>query len=268
MTDIPFGAPVHSRLGITARLDDGQLVFDLVPQPETMHHGVVRASVLSYAVDALAGIVIDQDPDVWSLTSDMTVRMRPLPAPTRIIATSRILREGRRSVTSAVELVSDGGAHVATGAIGFARVARRPTDPPKPRITLDGVVELFGRVPSIEQPLREAAGIESVDPAAGVVQVELTSDLRNPAGTMQGAMVALVAESAAEDLLAARFGVTAVVTDLDLRYLAQTQAGPVRTSCRLLGDGPDAAVEVSLVDVSTERLTTLVYARAAAPPAG
>jgi acyl-coenzyme A thioesterase PaaI-like protein len=265
MTDIPVGAPVHSRLGVTARLEGEQLVFDLVPQAETMHHGAIRASVISYAVDALAGIPIDGDPEVWSLTSDMSVRMRPIPAPARIVATGRILREGRRSVTSAVELVSDAGDLVATGAIGFARVPRRPTDPPKPRFTLDSVVEMFGRTGRLDRPLREAAGIESVDAAAGVVRVELTSDIRNPAGTLQGAMVALVAESAVEDLLAARFGVDAVVTDLDLRYLAQTQAGPVRTSCRLLGDGSEAAIEVALVDESTDRLTTLVYARAAAP---
>ena len=31
------------------------------------------------------------------------------------------------------------------------------------------------------------------------------ADLRNPAGTLQGAMVALLAEAAAEELLAARF---------------------------------------------------------------
>ncbi len=57
-----------------------------------------------------------------------------------------------------------------------------------------------------------------------------------------------------------------IVTDLDLRYLERTQAGPVRTRSRLLGSGPDAAVQVELVDLSTDRTTTLVYARAIPVP--
>ncbi|HET6951781.1 MAG TPA: PaaI family thioesterase [Acidimicrobiales bacterium] len=270
MTDIAgAGTPVHGRLGVTAGIEDGELRLGLRPPAETLHHGVVRASVLAYLVDAAAGIPIDDDPDVWTLTTDMTVRMRPAPAPARIGAASRVLRRGRRSVTCAVELTTERGAHLATGAIGFARVARKASDPPKPVLTPDGMVELFGTIDPIDRPVREAAGIEVVDPAAGVVQVELTPELRNPAGTLQGAMVALVAEAAAEDLVSTRFGVAAVVTDLDLRYLAQTRAGPVRTTSRLLGDGPDAPIEVALVDTSTGTLTTLVYARTArADPGG
>ena len=105
-----------------------------------------------------------------------------------------------------------------------------------------------------------------IDAAAGVVQVELTSDLRNPAGTLQGAMVALVAEAATEELVSSLAGSPVIVTDLDLRYLERTQAGPVRTRSRLLGAGPDAAVQVELVDLSTDRTTTLVYARAVPVP--
>ena len=79
-------------------------------------------------------------------------------------------------------------------------------------------------------------------------------------------MVALVAEAAAEEMASARFGSAAVVTELDLRYLAQTGAGPVRSRCELLGDGPDAPMQVELVDTSSDRLTTLVYARTAVVP--
>ena len=79
-------------------------------------------------------------------------------------------------------------------------------------------------------------------------------------------MVALLAEAAAEDLVTARFGAPAVVTDLDLRYLAKASEGPIRTRSRLLGAGPDAPVEVALVDTSTGTPTTLVYARTAVGP--
>jgi hypothetical protein len=77
-------------------------------------------------------------------------------------------------------------------------------------------------------------------------------------------MVALLAEAAAEDLVTTRFESPFVVTDLDLRYLRKAEVGPVRTRSRLLGTGPDAPVQVELIDTSTGEITTLVYARAVA----
>ena len=263
MTDIPSQiSSVPARLGVTARFEDGSLELDLVPRPELLHHGILRASVVSYVVDALAGISVDGDASVWTLTTDMSIRMRPVPAPQSLTAVNTILRRGRRSVTSTVEVTSDDGTALATGAIGFAHIPRKDGDPPKPIVPPEMAPQLF-RVPEpLTRPLREEAGIEVIDAAEGIVQVEITPDLQNPAGTLQGAMVALVAEAAAEELVAARFESPVVVTDLDLRYLAQTQAGPVRTRSRLLGTGPDSSVQVERIDTSTDRLTTLVYARA------
>lgn len=261
MTDVPsMRTSVPGRLGLTAEMHDGVPVLGLVPHPHTLHHGVVRVSVLAFLVDVAAGLVADDDPDRWALTSDMSVRMRPMAAPERIEAVNTVLRRGQRSVTCRVDLTSDVGP-VATGAIGFVRLARRDRDPVKPTMSAERLADVFPETARLSRPLREEAGIEVVDAAAGIVQLEVTEALRNPAGTLQGAMVALVAESAAEDLLSARSGVPVVMVDLDLRYLAQAHVGPVRTACRLLGDGPGAPVEVELIDTSTDRVTTLVYAR-------
>lgn len=266
MTDLPTPGmmAVPARLGVTARIVEGSLVIDVVPQDHTLRHGVLRASVVSFAVDAVAGILVDDDPEVWTFTTDLSVRMRPVPAPARVRAVERPLRRGRRSVTSAVEVTDESGASVATGTIGFARVPRKPTDPPKLGMTPELAAEAMADLPTLDAPLRDAAGIEVLDAAEGVVEVAVTPALTNPAGTLQGAMVALLAEVAAEDLVAARFGIPAVVVDLDLRYLAQARVGPVRTRSRLLGDGPGDPIEVELVDTSTDVVTTVAYARAVA----
>jgi acyl-coenzyme A thioesterase PaaI-like protein len=262
VTDVSSqGTSLPSRLGVTARFEDGQLILELRPQPEALHCGVVRASVLSFVIDVVAGVPLDQDASVWTLTSDMSVRMRSVRAPARIDATCRIVRQGRRSATCLVELRSETGAPVATGAIGFAKVPRKATDPPKPNVPLGQTPVIFRDAAALALPLRDEARIEVIDPAEGVVQVEVTPDLRNPAGTLQGAMVALLAEAAAEDLLTTRFGLPIVITDLDIRYLRKTEVGPVRSRSRLLGTGPDASVEVELIDTSSDQLTTLVYAR-------
>jgi acyl-coenzyme A thioesterase PaaI-like protein len=261
MTDISGpGTSLPSRLGVAARFEDDHLVLELRPQEEALHHGVVRASVLAFVVDVVAGIPLDQDADMWTLTSDMSVRMRPLPAPERIDATSTILRQGRRSATSLVEMRTGEGAPIATGAIGFVKTPRKATDPPKPKVSLGQTPLLFRDSTTLARPLREEAGIQVINAAEGIVQVEVTPDLRNPAGTLQGAMVALLAEAAAEDLATTRFESSFVVTDLDLRYLRKAQVGPVRTRSRLLGIGPDAPIQIELIDTSTGEITTLVYA--------
>ena len=265
MTDLSStGSPLPSRLGVAARFGESGLVLELTPREETQHHGIVRASVLSFVIDVVAGVPLDQDADVWTLTSDMSVRMRPMAAPDRIDATSTVLRQGRRSATCLVELRTDQGTPIATGAIGFVKIRRKTTDPPKPNVPLGQIPLIFRDPTTLARPLREEAGILVIDAAEGIVQVEVTPDLRNPAGTLQGAMVALLAESAAEDLMAARFESPFVVTELDLRYLRKAQTGPVRTRSRLLGTGPDAPVQVELIDTSTDEITTLVYASAVA----
>ncbi len=151
---------------------------------------------------------------------------------------------------------------IAVGAIGFVKIARRESDPPKPHVSPEGAAALFRGHGGLARPLREEAGIHVVNASMGEVQMEVTPVLRNPAGTLQGAMVALLAEAATEEFVSTRFDSPALVTDLDLRYLAQAQVGPLRTRCRALGTGPDAPIQVELIDTSVDRITTLVYARA------
>jgi acyl-coenzyme A thioesterase PaaI-like protein len=263
MTDLGGASnTVPARLGVSGRFEDGQLILDVTPIDPVLTRGVVRVSVLAYAADAVAGICLDDDPTHWTLTTDLSVRMLPVAAPMRISATNTIVRRGGRSATCRVTMTDDHGSSIASAAVGFARVPRRDTDPPKPAITPEQVPALFGRATPLDRPLREAAAVEVVDAGAGVVEVLVTPELRNPAGTIQGAMVALVVEAAAEELVAARFGRPAIVTDLEVRYLAQAQHGPVRSRCELLGDQPDSPVLVELFDTSADRLTTLAYARA------
>jgi acyl-coenzyme A thioesterase PaaI-like protein len=139
----PAVMSVPGRLGLIARFEESELRLDLLPMPETLHLGVVRASVLSFVIDAVAGIVLDQDPEVWTFTSDMSVRMRPTPAPGRIEAVNTIVRRGGRSATCQVELTADDGRPVATGAIGFVNVPRKESDPPKYLLRPEQALGLF-----------------------------------------------------------------------------------------------------------------------------
>ena len=102
----------------------------------------------------------------------------------------------------------------------------------------------------------------SIDPTAGVVEMAVRPEVCNPAGTIQGAMVALVAEAATEDLLEST-GQPVVVTDLDIRYLGQATVGPRAVALpRLRRRPPCPPVQVELIDLATDRITTLAYTRA------
>jgi len=264
MTDLPANiASVPARLGATGLVDERGLVIELEPQDEELHHGVLRASVIAFAVDVVAGVTLDTDPEAWTFTTDLSLRMRPIPAPAKITASGTILRQGRRSAHCRVDVVDGQGAEVAVSALGFAHVPRKPTDPTKPIVSPMDVAALFSSHDRITRSLREEAEIIPIDPGAGVVELAVRPEVCNPAGTIQGAMVALVAEAATEDLLGST-GQPVVVTDLDIRYLGQATVGPVRSRCRLLGDDLSSCppVQVELIDLATGRTTTLAYTRA------
>lgn len=263
MTDLPSNyTAVPSRLGSTALVDERGLVVEIESlQDEVLHLGVLRLSVLTFLVDVSAGVTLDTDPGAWTFTTDLSLRMIAGPAPGKVTASTTILRQGRRSAHGLVEVVDGQQELVAAGAIGFAHVPRKPDDPPKPLVSPQMMAERFRGRERLSKPLREEAGIVPIDRASGVVEIAVRPEVCNPAGTLQGAMVALVAEAAAEDLLASRAGEPVVVHELDIRYLAQANTGPVRTQSRLLGSTPADPVEVRLIDTSTDRVTTLVYAR-------
>lgn len=268
MTDLPPTlTAVPSRLGASALVDERGLVVEIDDvQKEVLRHGVLRLSVLTFLVDVSAGVTLDTDPGAWTFTTDLSLRMTAVPAPARVTATTTILRQGRRSAHGLVEVIDDRERLVAAGAIGFAHVPRKAHDPPKPRVSPEMIADRFTGAERLSRSLREEAGIVPVDPGNGVVEIAVRPEVCNPAGTLQGAMVALVAESAAEDLIASLAGEPVVVVELDVRYLAQATVGPVRTHCRMLGSKADDPVEVRLIDTSTDRVTTLVYARAVPAP--
>ena len=127
--------PVPSRLGVTPRIEDGELVLDLTPRPEVLHHGVVRASVLSFAIDAVAGHTgrrrprpLDphhrhdgaHPPDAGPRPHH---REEPDPPAGPPIGDQQGGADDRHR--------RPGGA----GAIGFAHIPRKECDPPKPSIS-------------------------------------------------------------------------------------------------------------------------------------
>ena len=264
-TAAPPKPMLFGRLGID-RSGNPDAPIHIHPYPEVCHRGVVRPSVLALAVDMMAGFhAAEGAGSDWLFTTDLSVRAPSRFIPDRAITSGTLLRAGRTAVTSDVRMEVDGHLY-AYGQAGFTRVPRRHGDPAEPDIH---AVPAPSERPPLERPFVEEVGIEVTDPAAGRAAVVLRDELRNPAGVMQGAIVALLAEVAAEALADFHLGAPQVVTDLDVRYLAMGRVGPMEAEASWIGEPAGGSIAVTLRDRGTEgRVTTAVLARTAPAPEG
>jgi acyl-coenzyme A thioesterase PaaI-like protein len=152
--------------------------------------------------------------------------------------------------------------------ISFAKVARREGDPVKPPFDAHAAVTRMPTEP-LKETLRAAAGFVSRDRSQGVVASELRTELLNPAGAMQGAVVAGLVEAAAEDLADEQLGGDRpyVVTEMEVRFLAQNRLSPIVSAARFVGAPSDGLVRVDLFDNDGKgRLTTAAVVRVAPAP--
>jgi acyl-coenzyme A thioesterase PaaI-like protein len=253
---------IPSRLGTTLVMRDDRLVAHLTVSPALCPRGALSMSAVVLMVDALTGYSIEVGPDVWALTSDISVRLPNEAPPTRIDAEVAELRGGRSASTGETFLTVDGRPWGSAFA-RFAKVARSPEDAGKPALDPQRAATKAPIEP-LDQPLRGAAGFEARDPAQGVVAARLRRGLLNVAGGLQGAIVAGLAEAAAEDLADHVLGteVLQVATEMEIRYLAANLRSPIVSRARFVGDPADGLVRVDLFDDDGDgRLTTAVAIR-------
>ena len=263
VTDIPSVlSSVPSRLGTTLSLRDGRLLGTLSSPPSIACRGAVSLAAVSFLIDVVGGLTIDTDPDAWAFTSDLSIRLPLSHAPAAVETQAIVLRSGARSALCEMPLMVDGN-EWGSALIGFSKVPRREGDPVKPPFDVHAAVTRMPTVP-LEVSLREAAEFRSIDPTKGVVSSELRTELLNPAGAMQGAVVAGLIESAAEDFADSAFGGDRdhVVTEMEIRYLAQNRVAPIVSSARFVGAPSDGRLRVDLVDDGGNgRLTTAAVVR-------
>jgi len=114
--------------------------------------------------------------------------------------------------------------------------------------------------------------LSSVEEATGttVCEVDLRADLVNPAGMLQGGVIATLVDVAG-GVAAARATSSRVVftSDLTLHYLAAGRIGPVRAVARVLRRGrTSVVVEVEVIDTGADdRLMTVATMTLTVPSA-
>jgi uncharacterized protein (TIGR00369 family) len=162
---------------------------------------------------------------------------------------ARVVRQGRASVVTAVE-IHDEGAHdalVVDGVLTSAILVPKNGPPAWGRpLVLRAGEEISEPIPSIPEWLGALAVDEST------VEMPLADSFRNPWGILHGGAVASLIDLAAEHVTD---GVTA---DVVLHFLAPNRVGPVRAVARPIGSRADGTVSrVEVRDHGADRVTAL-----------
>jgi acyl-coenzyme A thioesterase PaaI-like protein len=258
--DAPRLAPFYTRYGLS-RTGDREAPLAISPYPALIRHGSLRATVVAAAVDLVGSLYTRESAGTDILfTTDLSIRLPQAGAPPSLATRGRILRQGRSNVTTAVELLADGS----SWGYGETTFARKPRADGSGLTVEDLALPRVFESHPLERPLEDEVGVTVVDAARGEVELVLRRQVLNTEATLQGALVALLVERAAEVIGDARFGAPQRVTELDLRYLATAQVGPVRSRAVFIGDPKEAMLRVELRDTGRgDRITTSALLRLA-----
>ena len=224
---------------------------------ENPGHGV-RAGALLTMLDNVGGLCggLAALPDGWVVSTNLSARtVGPASVgPMRIDA--RVLRQGRASVVTAVEIRDEGanGTLVVDGVLTSAILV--PQNGP-PRWSRPLVLARAEPPPAPVPAIPDWLGVHAIDDTT--VEMPLADALRNPWGILHGGAVACLIDLAAEH---ATGGVT---TDVVLHFLAPNRVGPVRATARVIGSRADGTVlRVEVRDTGADRVTALAIVTAAA----
>jgi len=255
--------PFYTRYGFS-RTNDPIAPLLVEPYPEICHREVLRPTVIASAIDIVGGLFAREiaGSDA-TFTTDLSLRAPCRRIPSKIVAKGRLIRGGRRLLTTSVELVADGEIF-AFGQTTFTRIERPPGESrDAARLSLPPTIE---RNP-LERPLVDEVGVEPLDPGNGLVRVDLRDALRNPEGVMQGALIALITEVSAESLADELFGRPQVVNEMDIRYLSTARVGPIVGRASPIGEPTSRMIRVDLYDEGhADRLTTSSLVRVGDAP--
>jgi acyl-coenzyme A thioesterase PaaI-like protein len=206
----------------------------------------VRASVLATLSDvwtgALAGMACAPK---LALTLDLTARIVGDVGGDRLDIVGKLLKHGRTTIVAETDFRDP-----VTGAVVALSHATFMASP-RPQDVIGPLSAARSSGNALSAPIAEALGAQVLSP--GVVLIERGPYVNQPAGTLQGGVVALLAELAAESLTGSR------VLELEVRYLSAVRVGPARTSAVAVDEH---TVRVEIRDPGNDdRLTTVVMAR-------
>ncbi|MFK7895653.1 MAG: hypothetical protein AB8G23_07440 [Myxococcota bacterium] len=248
---------IYRDLQVLVERSQDQLVVSFPVVPEVLDTADrPRIGLLATIADIAAGeLAIRTLYPQWVATSSLSVQSTELPSQGRIYAQPQVLRRGRTTVVLEVALSHQTEAG-ARQAIGLSTVSmsvlpeRRDAqknvtwaDRPDPQTTF----ALPGS--GFEQPITERLGIEFDPNDSAIAQIRCVPYVLNTLGAIQGGIVSLFIEAAAENYAAQQLGGRAQIQSLEVHYLKLCRGNPIRAAVREIGKTASGlALRVELYD--------------------
>jgi acyl-coenzyme A thioesterase PaaI-like protein len=227
--------------------------------------GGAALGFLTGVVDVSAALValVAAQPD-WTATADLALHhVAPIDRGP-VVVESRLVRAGSNIVVVGCDVFDGAGrdleelldtralAPAARSIVTFARIPSRAStqagrfDPAANIGTWRRMGPDAAEV--VAAPMLERIGLRVVDAAAGVVEIDQSPYVANSFGTINGGVLGMVFQGAAE---AAVSGFVAV--DVQIHYLSQSKRGPARTSTtHVRRTGDHAVCTIDLVDAGND----------------
>jgi acyl-coenzyme A thioesterase PaaI-like protein len=214
--------------------------------------GEVRAGVLATLVDIAGGeLAVKSAHPEWIATSDLALHRLRRVEGQRIEARPALVRRSRQTVVLEVTLADARPDPVGLATMTFAVLPAREAQrrmgtggaPARTEFALPGS--------GLDAPVVERIGARCLDAATGSFELAIGSYVVNSLGALQGGMVALLVDLAAEAAGGVALGRRCQTSDLAQNYLSLARESPVRTSARVLRtDSAGALVRVETRDAS------------------
>ena len=207
-------------------------VDDIVLGPD----GNVSLGALTTLVDlCCARVAFASAHPHWIATADLSLATGDRPRGGAVKAEARLLKAGSKLIAIGVDLGATGSATA-----GFVRIPREASEVNRPGPVVGERVSM----PLLGAPLPTTIGerldLRIVD---GGAELERSDYVRNSFGTINGGVMGFLVCAAAEEASGM------VATDLVLRYVGQTKAGPARATATIVRQANDHAVcDVRVVD--------------------
>ena len=200
----------------------------------------------------------------WTATADLMVHEAAPLVNGPAILESNLTRVGSRLIVVGFDIYDGDGVadldeladpieqrRVATGLVTFARVPASTSAASGVFDPLGGIgqrrhMEPPGGVPT--EPLLERCGLTVVDAEHGVVELPSSPYVANSRGRINGGVLGMVFQGAAEAAVPGYAG-----SDLHIHYLAGARTGPVRTSTIVVRETDDHVVcRVEAIDAGAD----------------
>jgi uncharacterized protein (TIGR03086 family) len=271
-------------LDVTTEQVTAERSISLAPVEDSVRNAAGAASLgfLAALVDTNAALIalIAGQPD-WTATADLGFHATGWLTEGPALVEGRLERAGSNIVVVGTQLFDGNGledldafvrrdgaepTRVARGLVTFARIPARASVSAG---RFDGAAVIGQRrrlapsEPPEPVPLTERIGLDVVDAASGVVELRRSDYVRNSFGTINGGVLGVLFQAAAESAVPGLVG-----TDLQIHYLAQATVGPARTSVDVLRHAGDHAVcGVHAVDAGNDdRVLALATVTLQRPP--